>query len=153
RRLERSAFCSVPPPKSKKQTLHVFTDTNAFLNLFGFSPDDVDELKKLKGFVENGELVLHLPQQVIDEFERNREEKIHQELAEFSKSILKGVPLMLRGFAPAKEYDKAKDSLSKAKNELLEFARAGAAAKTLPADAIFEELKGIAKIGGVTPAV
>ena len=124
----------------------MFIDTNAFLNFFAFSPDDVEELKKLKAFIASGDLVLHLPQQVIAEFVRNREKKIETALDEFSKSSLRPVPLMLRGFAAAAAYNAAKDDFNKAQNELLKAARAEAKAKKLPADEIFEELKSKAKI-------
>ncbi|PWU08791.1 MAG: hypothetical protein C5B47_04170 [Verrucomicrobia bacterium] len=144
---------AVAPKATKKQTHHVFLDTNTYLNFFLFSPDDIDELKKLKGFIDDGELVLYLPEQVIHEFERNREQKIRHGLDEFTRSILKPVPLMLRHFETAKDYEKAKGDFEKARSKLLDAAHHSAKLKALPADEIFAELKTLAKVAATTPAV
>lgn len=56
--------------------MNLFIDTNVLLNFFHLSGEDIEELKKLKVMLEHGKLTLWLPEQVCDEFERNRDAKI-----------------------------------------------------------------------------
>ena len=56
--------------------MNLFIDTNIFLSFFHFTSDDLEELKKLSVLIEKKEIILFLPDQVITEFYRNRENKI-----------------------------------------------------------------------------
>ncbi len=56
--------------------MNVFIDTNVFLSFFHFSSDDLEELRKLTVLIEENQIRLLLPEQVRDEFWRNRESKI-----------------------------------------------------------------------------
>lgn len=56
--------------------MNLFIDTNVFLSFYHLTSDDLEELRKLTVLIEKGEITLHLPNQVIDEFYRNRETKI-----------------------------------------------------------------------------
>ena len=58
----------------------MFIDTNVFLTFYHFSNDDLEELRKLRVLLEREEVVLYLPQQVVEEFWRNREGKIFDAL-------------------------------------------------------------------------
>jgi predicted nucleic acid-binding protein len=55
---------------------NLFIDTNILLSFYHFTSDDLEELSKLATLVQKGEIVLLVPQQVIDEFRRNRDAKI-----------------------------------------------------------------------------
>lgn len=56
--------------------MNVFIDTNIFLSFYHLTNDDLEELRKLKVLLEKGGVVLHLPNQTVDEYWRNRENKI-----------------------------------------------------------------------------
>ena len=48
--------------------------------IYHFSNDDLEELRKLRVLLEREEVILYLPQQVVEEFWRNREGKIFDAL-------------------------------------------------------------------------
>lgn len=56
--------------------MNLFVDTNILLDFFHFTSEDLEELRKLAVLVREGEVKLYVPDQVIDEFKRNRESKI-----------------------------------------------------------------------------
>lgn len=56
--------------------LYLFIDTNIFLAFYHFTSEDLEELKKLAVLIEHGEIRLLIPDQVLEEFERNRASKI-----------------------------------------------------------------------------
>jgi predicted nucleic acid-binding protein len=68
--------------------MNIFIDTNIYLSFYHFSSDDLEELKKLVLLLSQGKLTLFLPWQVIQEFQRNRENKIEDALKTFSKQKL-----------------------------------------------------------------
>lgn len=80
--------------------MNVFIDTNVFLSFYHLTNDDLEELRKLRVLLEKGNVVLHLPNQTVDEYRRNRETKI----AEALKS-LKDQKLNLKFPALCKDYD------------------------------------------------
>lgn len=100
--------------------VHVFIDTNVFLNFYSF-PDDkssvLDELIKILGA---DKINLHLPKQVEDEFWRNRESKIHAAVVDFrNASLPTAVPNHMRGTDTAKQYHEAIESAGNAKKKLI----------------------------------
>lgn len=56
--------------------MNLFIDTNVFLSFYHLSNDDLEEIHKLTVLLEKGDVVLWLPEQVKDEFKRNREYKV-----------------------------------------------------------------------------
>jgi hypothetical protein len=56
--------------------MNLFIDTNIYLSFYHFKSDDLEELKKLAVLIKKKQLILFLPEQVVDEFYRNRENKI-----------------------------------------------------------------------------
>lgn len=60
--------------------MFLFIDTNIFLSFFHFTNDDLDELKKLIVLADTDKINLLIPTQVIDEFYRNRDNKINDAL-------------------------------------------------------------------------
>jgi len=59
---------------------YVFIDTNVFLNFYSFNKDHLDKLKELVRLIKESKIKLILPRQVIDEFNRNRENKLKETL-------------------------------------------------------------------------
>lgn len=60
--------------------MNLFIDTNVYLTFFHYSDDDLEELSKLIVAIKNKKITLYVTQQVIQEFNRNREEKIAEAL-------------------------------------------------------------------------
>ena len=57
--------------------MNIFIDTNIFLSFVDhLSNDDLEELNKLSLLLQQGKTKLYLPEQVVQEFRRNRDNKI-----------------------------------------------------------------------------
>jgi predicted nucleic acid-binding protein len=101
--------------------IHLFIDTNVYLKFYHFSNDDLEELNKLMVLLDNDKLELYLPQQIVDEFFRNRDSKLADALKTFNQSKLNTpFPQFCKGYKEydnlkrlIKEYDKEKQSLLK----------------------------------------
>lgn len=133
---------------TKKKPAHVFLDTSTLLSFYAFTNDDIDQLRNVKKSIEDGRLKLHLTQQVVDEFSRNRESKISEALENFRKqSDVKGaLPRLLATYPAAKAYQETLHSFQKVRDELIAAAKKDAGAKQLPADTLFEELRSAVKV-------
>ena len=59
---------------------HLFIDTNVLLSFLHFTSDDLEEIRKLSALIKSGAITLLLPEQVKDEFRRNREIKLADSL-------------------------------------------------------------------------
>lgn len=68
--------------------IHLFIDTNVYLKFYHYSSDDLEELNKLQVLLDNNKLELYLPEQVINEFQRNRDTKLADALKTFNSSKL-----------------------------------------------------------------
>lgn len=66
--------------------MRVFVDTNILLELYHMSGTDLDELMKIVKLSDNDQIEILLPQQVADEFWRNRERVIREALDRFAKT-------------------------------------------------------------------
>ena len=80
--------------------MNLFIDTNIFLSFYHFTSDDLEELKKLRVLLEEQALTLLIPRQVINEFRRNRQNKIADAL-----NRLQGQRLNLQFPQVCKDYD------------------------------------------------
>lgn len=90
-------------------TLNLFIDTNIFLSFYHMTNEDLGELKKLTKLLKKKEIILFLPEQVKQEFQVNRENKIadamkHLRNHKFNLSF----PNMCKGYS---EYKKLRDGL------------------------------------------
>ncbi|MBA3537167.1 MAG: DUF4935 domain-containing protein [Tatlockia sp.] len=70
--------------------MNLFIDTNIFLSFFHLSKDDLEEIHKLTILLERNEIILWTPKQVIDEFSRNRENKIFDAIKKLKEQRLNG---------------------------------------------------------------
>ena len=69
--------------------MNIFIDTNVFLAFYHLTSEDLEELKKLSVLLEDGRVTLFLPDQVVDEYRRNRESKIAAALKSLKEQKLK----------------------------------------------------------------
>jgi predicted nucleic acid-binding protein len=63
--------------------MQLFIDTNILLSFYGLNKEDLEELNKLADRVSNQEVHLLITDQIINEFSRNREQRIEAALKSF----------------------------------------------------------------------
>ncbi len=61
--------------------MNLYIDTNIFLTFYHLTNDDLDELEKLALLIESDRITLYLPEQTINEFNRNRDKSIHDAIS------------------------------------------------------------------------
>jgi predicted nucleic acid-binding protein len=121
--------------------MNVFVDTNVLLSLYHLSGPDLDELKKIVKLSENGQIDILLPQQVADEFWRNRERVIKDALDTFAKTKSQYfLPNIVRANSKANELKKASDLVNSLAKTLREEADETIRTQSLAADKIIESL-------------
>lgn len=133
---------------------HIFIDTNVFLAFYAYTKDDVEALKIVSELAKAKKLILHVPDQVVYEFERNREAKIAESTREFEKGGKNpGVPRYMSAYLEAKSYSESSKELQKARDALLKQARADAESRQLAADKTFDNLIAEASMIVTTPDI
>jgi|GEM_PF-2154308 len=120
--------------------LNLFIDTNILLNFYAFSADQTEVLDELISRVGPQGIVLHLPRQVRNEFERNRESKLQQVVAELRNYKFPQIPNLIRDTEAAEQYSKAKSDAEKAIKSLIANATGLALQFDLPIDKKIGEL-------------
>lgn len=120
--------------------MHLFIDTNIFLNFYTY-PDDDGVIDELLENIGPNKIVLHLPKQVENEFERNRESKLHGAVTEFQSSKFpNAVPNHMRGTEVARNYQEAIKIAESAKKTLIANATGLALQNDLPVDKKITEI-------------
>ena len=125
---------------SPKQGTHLFIDTNILLNFFAYSKDDLDQLEKLINILETKVVKLYLTRQVVNEFYRNRENKLSEAFDTFRPTTTPGCPRVMVGLPQYPAYEKALRDFKTSKAALTEAATAQAEARALLADQLFIRL-------------
>jgi predicted nucleic acid-binding protein len=126
--------------------MNLFIDTNVLLNCYHFSGDDLAELDKLAVLLRNGKITLFLPDQVKDEFYRNRDNKIADALKEFRKEKLdRQFPQMTKQYDEYKKMRDAIKTFEENKQAILEKLKEDISNDNLKADKIIKELFSNAK--------
>lgn len=121
--------------------MHLFIDTNVFLSFFHFTGEDLEELKKLSALLDSGELVLHIPEQVKNEFFRNRENKISEAIASLGKvNFGFQYPQMCKDYDEFEEMQNIQKEFGKLHDNLLRKIKSDAISKSLNADNIITDL-------------
>lgn len=121
--------------------VNIFIDTNILLNIYHFSGDDLQELDKLSLLLRNGKANLYMPDQVKDEFYRNRDNKIADALKEFKKEkIDRQFPQMAKQYEEYKKMREAIKVFEENKQSMLEKLKDDIYKSSLKADKIILEL-------------
>ena len=121
--------------------MHLFIDTNIFLNFYSYPEDDDGVIDQLLENISPDKIVLHLPIQVVNEFERNRESKLHIAVTDFQSSKLpNAVPNHMRGTEAANIYQEAIRNAESAKKTLIANATGLALQNDLPVDRKIKEI-------------
>jgi hypothetical protein len=129
----------------------LFIDTNIFLSFYEFTKDDLEELKKLSRMLAEDELTLLLPSQVVDEFWRNRDERIALAVRHVKQLAgRRSYPRLFQGLGEYEKVRRLEDESESLHKSLLSKVESGARDRGFPADVLIEELFDKAKQIDVT---
>lgn len=121
--------------------MNIFIDTNVFLNFYHYSNDDLEELKKLAVLIDQRKVILHLPQQIIDEFNRNRSSKIADAIKRLRNQKLNlQFPQLTKDYPEYKKLRDAQKEYSKSHKELIKKIESDVDQHSLKADTIIQDL-------------
>lgn len=135
-------------------THHVYADANVFLDFFRFSDDDLDELQKLSDQIGDDKVALYLPQLTAEEYFRNRDKVVLDQLEGIKRHQLKvGIPIFIRDSESSKKLLEHLAEANLARNEVLKDAEQMASSRTFRADKLIEEIFSKAKSIPTTPAL
>lgn len=121
--------------------MNLFIDTNVFLSFFHLSSDDLEELNKLTVLIEKGELTLWLPEQVDDEFSRNRENKLSDSMKRLAEQKKKPqFPQVCKDYVEYDEIRELQDQFGQKLSALVDKVAKDVSERTLKADHKISEL-------------
>lgn len=121
--------------------MNVFIDTNILLDLYHLSGPDLDELRKVIKLAEIQKLHVLLPDQVEDEFWRNRERVISEALELFSKTKASAtLPNLIRANPKSSELRQAVERVNDLVKELRQVADLEIGDHKLKADEVIDSL-------------
>ncbi|MBN1449611.1 MAG: DUF4935 domain-containing protein [Anaerolineales bacterium] len=123
------------------QMVNIFIDTNVYLSFFHFTNDDLEELRKLGFLLSQKEVSLFMPSQTLEEFRRNRDNKIEDAMKKFKDQRLDfQFPQFCKDYPEFENLRELQKTYSKVHNKLAEKVLSDIQAKSLKADSTFEEL-------------
>lgn len=121
--------------------MNLFIDTNIYLSFYHFTSDDLDELNKLAIIMAEKRVTLYVPEQVSDEFHRNREETISQALKHLKSQRLNlQFPQLCKDYVEYSKLRECQKQFEQAHSELLMKLSDDISARTLKADKTIEML-------------
>ncbi|MFQ2283923.1 PIN domain-containing protein [Aeromonas dhakensis] len=134
--------------------MNLFIDTNVFLSFYHLSNDDLEELHKLTVLLEKGDVNLWLPQQIKDEFYRNRENKISEAVKKLKEQQQKRqFPQICKDYPEYPEISELLKSYDKSLSQLIKKVTDDVNSRQLKADQKISELFGKAKLVSTTPVL
>ena len=121
--------------------INLFIDSNIFLDFYRYATDDLKELEKLVVLLNSDKVVLHLPQQVINEVKRNRENVISESKKSFDEMKITGkYPAIYKNY---EEYEKIiglSGAINETRQELSSKVLSDIKTRSLKADRVIDEL-------------
>lgn len=127
--------------------MNLFIDTNVLLSFYHLTSDDLEELRKLSVLIDKGKIKLILPRQVVNEFRRNRENKIADALKRFRDQNIKlQFPQICKDYPEYKDLREQQSKYGKSHSALMKKLTEDIEQHQLKADAINSELFEKAKI-------
>lgn len=134
--------------------MHVFVDTNILLNFFHFSGEDLDALSNVFASQEKGAASVHLTDQTVAEFRRNREAKILDALKRFNE-FRRGLqlPHFMRAYEEFSKAEEIAGELQTKLGALEKRAEADIAESKLQADELIHGIFSSASILETTEAI
>ncbi|WP_298037234.1 PIN domain-containing protein [uncultured Desulfuromonas sp.] len=121
--------------------MNLFIDTNIFLAFYHLTSDDLEELRKLGVLLRKSKLSLFIPGQVIDEFKRNRDNKIADALKRLKEQKLNlQFPQICKDYDEYKTLRECQKNYEKSHSELLKKLSQDIFENSLKADGIINDL-------------
>lgn len=118
--------------------MYVFLDAQIWLDLYHYSNDDLNQFSKLHDMVGT-DVQLILTEQIIDEVNRNRENKIKDALSQF-KTISIKVPNICKGYDSYQTLQETIKSLTRIHKELLKNIETDIVTGELHADKVMQKI-------------
>lgn len=121
--------------------MHIFIDTNIFLDFYHFSNEDLDNLEQLSALIEAEKVEIILPSQVVLEFSRNRESKIKDAIKRLSANDAKAeIPQMIKDYPESADLKSAETIFRDKKKKLLDRLNEEISSNSLKADKVIKNL-------------
>jgi predicted nucleic acid-binding protein len=120
--------------------MNLFIDTNIYLDFFHFSKDDLIKLEELVLLATRGDIKLILPEQVVHEFTRNRENKISASMERFTKKVDLTAPQICKGYVEFNDCKTLQKDLNRKLNELQKKLDIDIKSRSLKADTLIKNL-------------
>lgn len=121
--------------------MHIFVDTNVLLSFFHFTSEDLDSLNDIFVSHKKGAAVLHMTDQVCNEFRRNREARIADALSRFRNAASAvQIPNFMTYLDGFEALDEAGKTFRKLHAAILKEANEEILGGTLPADRLIERM-------------
>src|SRR5438094_14161 len=122
--------------------MNVFIDTQIWLSFYHYSTDDLESLRKLGVLIDQSRVRVHLPEQIVEEFRRNREAKYIDAIKRFKEEKLNDqFPQLCRQYEPEyKQMEEAVAAYREAKKKLLVQIEDHYRKEELRADEVIREL-------------
>ena len=122
----------------EKEAINLFLDSNIWLDLYHFSSNDLEEFSKLKDAI-NEKIILYIPDQVVDEINRNRDSKILDAYKKFHDFKIE-IPNFCKGYSEYNSFMAIYDNIVRIHQELVKKVKEDIAVRNLPADKIIYEI-------------
>jgi predicted nucleic acid-binding protein len=117
--------------------MQLFIDTNILLSFYALNQEDLGELRKLADRVINKEVTLLITDQIIDEFYRNREQRIEGSLKSFyGQTFNPQLPQICENYPEAERLRIALKEYEQAHSAMVARVSVDIKAKSLPTDQI-----------------
>lgn len=121
--------------------IHLFVDTNILLNFYSFEGDKIEQLTRLINAVDKKDISMHLPQQVINELARNREQRIKIANDQFQNQPMQtGIPRHIQSYAESADYLRSLETAKELRKKLVSLVVADASNHSLQPDLFLKEL-------------
>lgn len=134
--------------------IQVFVDTNIFLSFYHYTNDELSEIEKLTFLIGNNQIKLFITQQVVDEFNRNREAKLFDALKQINEKFKFGeYPPFCKDFSA---YSELTDTIKKAQSlhiQILDYAKTNITKNELRADTLISKLFDSAEILSISDSI
>lgn len=118
--------------------INLFLDSHIWLDLYSFSNDDLNQFSKLHDMI-GSDLRVFLTQQVKDEIDRNRDNKINEAMTSFSKVNIQ-FPNLCKGYEQYKSLETIYKSFKTKRNELMRLVMSDIEKRELHADKVIARI-------------
>jgi predicted nucleic acid-binding protein len=121
--------------------MQLFIDTNILLSFYALNQEDLGELSKLADRVTSGEVRLLITDQIVDEFYRNREQRLEGTLKSFyGQTFNPQLPQICEDYPEAEQLKLALKEYEKAHSAMIAKVSADIKAKSLLTDRLLQSL-------------